>query len=112
MAGYVIRTREGLSAAQQERAAALGPSWVTGFDTPGDLGARAGLAIMECHDVTEPFRHTCVALRDARLALEGELRQEEGDTAYEDELAEKEDMLRGIDENLLIRSLIVAVSAR
>ena len=58
-------------------------------------------------DVTAAFRQTCVAFLDARRALETELRAEEGDAFFEEELAKKETMLPGIDEGLLKRALIV-----
>jgi hypothetical protein len=39
--------------------------------------------------------------------LESQLRTELGDEDFEDELDQKESMLTGIDEGLLLRSLII-----
>lgn len=109
MVGYVIMTRGGLTADQEGRAAALGPSCVTGFDSPAELAGTAGMTVIHQQDVTERFRDTCAALLEARRELEAELRHEEGDVTYDDELARKRDMLRGIDDSLLVRSLITAI---
>jgi len=40
--------------------------------------------------------------------LEPQLRRELGDEDFEDELDQKESMLTGIDEGLLLRSLIIS----
>ena len=55
------------------------------------------------------FRATCEAIIRARTELEDALRVEEGHEVHEEEQQEKRSMLEGIDEGLLLRSLIVAV---
>ena len=88
IAGYVIHPPAGLTPAQKRRAAELGPSDVTAPASPAALTESAGLTIVVVEDVTDAFRATAAALRVARRALEEEL--------------------RGIDEGVLCRSLIMA----
>lgn len=108
MAGYVIHTPGELSEAQLQRAADLGPTDVTADGSPANLTEQGGLSVVAQDDVTDGFRATCEALRHARRRLEDELRADEGNDFYDEELARKDAMLRGIDEGLLRRSLIVA----
>ena len=108
IAGYVIHTPAGLTPAQERRAAELGPSDVTAPASPEALTQSAGLTIVVTEDVTDAFRATCAALRAARRDLEGELRGDEGDDFYEAERRKKDEMLLGIGEGVLCRSLIVA----
>ena len=77
-----------------------------------NLARQIGFTIVAYEDVTAAFRDTCVAFLDARRALETELRAEEGDAFYEEELAKKETMLTGIDEGLLKRALIVTIKGQ
>lgn len=109
MVGYLIHARDGLTESERNRAAVLGPSCVMGLEASTKLAEVGGLTVIDQQDVTARFHDTCAALLLARREMEGELRHEEGDTAYDYELASKRDMLRGIDDGLLIRSLITAV---
>lgn len=111
IAGYVIHTPGGLSAEDRRRASALGPSQVVAPGLPHELARSAGLEVIAQEDVTAQFRMTCEAFLRARRGLEESLREEEGDEAYEDELCKKLSMLQGIDEGLLLRSLVVASNA-
>ena len=108
IAGYVIHPPAGLTPAQEQRAAELGPSDVTAPASPAALTESAGLTIVVTEDVTAAFRATSAALRAARRDLEAELRGDEGDDFYEEALRTQDAMLCGIDERLLCRSLIVA----
>ena len=67
------------------------------------------MTVIDQQDVTPRFRETCAALLAARRELEGELRREEGDATYDDELSRKQNMLHGIDDGLLVRSLITTI---
>ena len=111
MAGYVIHTPTVLAGAQAARAADLGPSHVNGPAAPDDLARAVGFHVLDIDNVTPNFRETCAALLAARDALESELRSEEGDAVYEEERAKKAKMLFGIDEGLLLRSVIVTEKA-
>ena len=108
IAGYVIHIPVGVTAAQERRAAALGPSDVPAPASPEALTRAAGLTIVVIQDVTDAFRVTCAALAAARRDLEDELRADEGDDFYEEERRKKNAMLKGIDEGILRRSLVVA----
>ena len=108
IAGYVIHTPTGLTEAQANRAADLGPSEVTASTSPEVLTQAAGLTVVVKEDVTDVFRATCAALVAARRDLEDELRAEEGEDFYEEERRKKNAMLQGIDEGILCRSLVVA----
>lgn len=107
MAGYVIHTPAGISAAQAARAGELGPTYVSASDMPGALARRAGFVVHASQDVTPAFRATCSALLRARHELELELRTEEGDAYFEQARTAKANMLAGIDRGLLLRSLVI-----
>lgn len=107
MAGYVIHTPAGLSDTAERRAAELGPPDVTAPGSPAELARAAGFSVMLEEDVTAQFRSTCEAVLRARSRYETALRQEEGAEGFAEEQRKKQDMLQGIDEGLLLRSLIV-----
>ncbi len=109
LAGYVIHTPDGLTPAQQLRAADLGPSDVSAPAGPEELTRRAGFVIRRAEDVTTDFRATCLALLRAREEHAEQLRVEEGEEVFEEEWGRKARMLEGIDAGLLRRSLVVAV---
>lgn len=109
IAGYVIHTPTGLSAADEIRAAELGPSDVASPAPIEELTYSAGLAMIAHKDVTDVFRATCKAILEAREKLEEILRAEEGDEVYEEEQGKKHSMLTGISEGLLRRLLIIAI---
>ena len=109
IAGYVIHTPDGLSRGDKRRASELGPSDVVAAAPLEDLARSAGLSVMLQEDVTAGFRATCEAMTRARTELEDALRVEEGHEVYEEEQQKKRSILKGIDEGLLLRSLIVAV---
>ncbi len=111
IAGYVIHTPQGLRREDECRAAELGPSAVAAPALPEDLATSVGFSVIRREDVTAHFRMTCEAIVRARTELEDALRAEEGDEGYEEEQQDKRGMLQGIDEGLLLRSLIVAVKS-
>lgn len=109
IAGYVIHTPPGLDESAERRAAELGPTEVTASGSPEELTTAAGFSVLLSEDVTGAFLETGEAIVRARERLADELREVEGDEAFEEEQAEKCDYLRGIREGLLRRSLVVAV---
>ena len=111
IAGYVIHTSGSLTPAQVIRASELGPTQVTAPSPPAELMREAGFGVLAVSDVTENFRATCTALLQARQRMAQELRAEEGDESFEDELQAKKSMLEGIDERLLQRSLVVGLTS-
>ena len=109
IAGYTIHTPNGLSRGDKRRASELGPSDVVAAAPLEDLARSVGLSVVLQEDVTAGFRATDEAMIRARTELEDALRVEEGHEVYEEEQQKKRSMLKGIDEDLLLRSLIVAV---
>lgn len=107
LVGLSIHTPKSLTSAQEERATELGPSLVSGCGSPQELIGAAGFSQLQVTDVTGRFRQTCSAWLTAMRELESQLRRELGDEDFEDELDQKESMLKGIDEGLLLRSLII-----
>ena len=107
MAGYVIHTPavEGTEAAA--RAAELGPTYVAGPASPTELARLVGFEIVADRDLTAEFRTTAAAFLQARSELEAELRAAVGDAAFEDERSADEKILIGIDEGLLLRSMVL-----
>jgi hypothetical protein len=107
MAGYTIHTPADLSLSEEIKAAELGPSDVASSKLPEELARSAGMSIAAKEDITELFRSTCQAILFAREKYEDMLRSEEGDEIYEEEQKKKQNMLNGIEQGLLLRSLLV-----
>jgi SAM-dependent methyltransferase len=108
LVGYLIHTPAGLTSRRYERAAELGPAEVVTDEPLLHLVEAAGLRLLAQVDVTSVFRQTCEAISEARRAHEAELRDEEGDELFEEGQERKAAMSAGIDEGLLLRSLLVA----
>jgi len=106
MAFLTIHSPPGLSPESAERAADLGPSFVRGMESPEHLLREAGFDRVSVTDVTTRFRTTCLAWGAAFDKLDAPLRAELGDEDYEGEVDRKDAMLAGIDEGLLVRSLV------
>ena len=106
LVGYSIHLATPLTVGQSLRASVLGPSFVSGLEDPIGLAKEVGFVDITVKDVTPHFRRTCLAWIQAMVSMEGELKKglDQGD--YEDELQSKSDMLLGIEEGLLKRSLI------
>ena len=111
MAGYVIHTPVVLSEGDMAKADELGPSNSSATKSPADLARSAALSEIQQEDVTAHFRVTCEAILRARIELEETLRVEEGWEVFEEEQQKTRNMLLGIDQGLLLRSLIVAEKA-
>ena len=109
MAGYVIHTRAGLSAAAMERVDELVPMEVLADAPPADLAVSAGFSVVACDDVTDQFHTTSAAIVRARQEHEAALRTVDGDEVYEDDQRRKISVLAGIEESLIERSLIAVV---
>ena len=107
MAGYVIHLPDGLSSADEARVDELVGMEVKADGPPAELAERAGFSVLACEDATEQFRTTCRAIVRAREEHEQELRAVDGDEAYEEDQARKANVLTGIEDGLLERSLIV-----
>ncbi len=62
-------------------------------------------------DVTDAFHESLEAFRAAMDELEDDLRREEGDAVFEEWQERRTNMVQGVSEGLLRRSLLVAVKA-
>ena len=109
IAGYVIHTPGGLSAAAERRASELGPADVIGAAWPGNLAREAGFSNVVRKDVTQRFTATVEAMLQAARRWEAELRAEQGDEEYTAGCERGKTMLIGIREGLLRRSLVTAI---
>jgi len=107
LVGYSIHLANPLTAEQSSRASDLGPSFVSGLEDPIGLAKEIGFVDITVKDVTPHFRRTCLTWIQAMMSMEGELRKSLDQGDYEDELQSKSDMLLGIEEGLLKRSLII-----
>ena len=105
---FVIHTSPGLSTADEEEAAELGPAEVRSEPPLDQLVLKAAFEPLSVLDVTAAFAEMCRSIKDARKAAEADLRAEEGDEAYELEQDKKERMLRGIADGLLRRTFVMA----
>ena len=109
LAGFVIHTPAGLSAAAQRRASKLGPDAVVAAASPEDLTWEAGFLNVVRTDVTHQFRATVEAMLRAARRWEAELRAEQGEEEYVAGCERGKAMLIGIREGLLLRSLVTAI---
>ena len=72
MAGYIVHTPAGLSAAAEQRVEELVPMDALADGSPVELAERAGFSVVTCDDVTDQFRTTCDAILRARERHEAE----------------------------------------
>lgn len=108
IAGYTIHTRARLTPLELERAVDLGPSEVLADGSPAEQCEENGFRVISVEDVTREFRTTCETILREWSSLEAELRVEEGDDVFEEEMRKKTNMVAGVDKGLLARSLVVA----
>ena len=109
LAGFVIHTPAGLSAAAERRASELGPDAVVAAALPEDLTLEAGFLNVVRTDVTHQFKATVEAMLRAARRWEAELRSEQGEEEYVAGCERGKAMLIGIREGLLLRSLVTAI---
>ena len=107
----MIHTAAGLTEEERERVMTLARPEFAGGAPPADLMRRAGFSVVHYEDITTEFRATCASILQARGALEADLRADEGDEAYEQELDKKRRMLEAIDAGLLVRSAVVGIKS-
>ncbi len=109
LAGFVIHTPAGLSAAAERRASELGPGAVVAAALPEDLAREAGFLKVVRTYVTQQFRATVEAMLRAARRWEAQLRAEQGEEEYVAGCERGKAMLTGIREGLLLRSLVTAI---
>ncbi len=108
IAGYTIHTRPRLTPSELERAVELGPSEVLADGSPAEQCEETGFRVVSVEDVTTEFRTTCETILREWSSLEAELRAEDGDEVFEEEMRKKSNMVAGVDKGLLARSLVVS----
>lgn len=108
LAVLAIETGAGLSTHQELRAADLGPSQVRADAPLVELARMVGFTTRVVEDVTSAFRVTVTSMSSVLYAHEEKLRDLDGDEAFEEQLAQKAQMLEGIDAGLLVRTLVIA----
>ena len=109
IAEYTIHTPNGLDRDAVGRASELGPIEVVADRSPADLLRAADFTVIVDEDATDGFEGILEATRAAMDELEDDLRREEGDTVFEEWQERRTNMLQGVSEGLLRRSLLVAV---
>lgn len=93
---------------RQAQAIEIGPSHLGPGDSLARFAEEAGFSLLEVRDVTPDFRRVAevasLALADHRDAL----MSAEGEETWEEEVDRKSRMARGVDEGLLVRTLVLA----
>ena len=112
LAAVAIECPPGLSAADAELAAVLGPADVHADGALVEMAATVGLEPLHVVDWTHGLRavaeRTITGLEGASEAI----RLAEGDAVYEEELSKKARMVEGIDRGVLVRTLVIARRGR
>ena len=110
MAFFTIFIRPGLSRRDHRRAVRLGPRAAASNRPPFELVAAAGFVEVDEIDFTGEFLET--ARRWLRFSREFEpgLRAALGNDVFDEQIADRTDMVAAIESELLRRSLFVAVA--
>ena len=86
----------------------MGPRAVGSDREPWDLLSTAGFTDVEVIDLTKAFRETARGWYEHTSEFERELRVAAGDAAFDQQQADRKEMLTAIEEGLLSRSLLFA----
>ena len=108
VASVAIEPAPDLDSAALDRARALGPSSMTTDASLLRSTERAGLVPVSVVDWTAELGDLLRATLEELARREGALRAEEGDEVFEHEREKKRSLLQGVDESLLVRTLVVA----
>lgn len=107
---FTIFVAPGLSKRDHRRAVRLGPRAVASNRAQSELVAAAGFVEVDEIDFTDEFLDTARRWLRFSLELEPALRASLGDDAFEEQIADRTDMVTAIEQGLLMRSLLVAAS--
>jgi hypothetical protein len=110
MAFFTIFVPPGLSRRDHRRAVGLGPRAVASNRAPFELVAAAGFIEVDEIDVTEEFLETVRRWLLFSREFEPGLRAAVGDDAFDEQMADRTDMVEAIESGLLKRALLVAVT--
>ena len=108
LVAITIEPAGALSAEACERAVEIGPSHIEQDDSLADFAEAAGFRLLSVEDVTLEFRRVAEQASLALRANREGLTAEEDEQAYTEELDRKTRMARGVDEGLLVRTLVFA----
>jgi hypothetical protein len=108
LAFYTIHATPGLPERDRRRAARAGPRAAGLRRSHRSLLKSAGFVSVEEIDVTAEYRVTTSDWVEQKQRFAHELRETEGDEAFEKRMAERKEALAAIEEGLLQRSFLVA----
>jgi hypothetical protein len=108
MAFFTIFVSPRLSRREHRRAVRLGPRAVASNRPQSELVAAAGFREVEEIDFTEEFLETVRQWLQFSRDIEPVLRASLGDDTFDEQIADRTDMMTAIEEDLLRRSLVVA----
>ncbi len=107
---FTIFVAPGLSKRDHRRAVRLGPRAVASNRGQAELLAAAGFVDVEEVDVTGEFLETARRWLRFSAELEPALRAALGDEVVDEQVADRTDMVKAIEEGLLKRSLLVGAA--
>ena len=93
--------------ADVEQATGFGPSMVASSSPLPELMESAGFSEVSVTDVTDAFEAACDAILSFRAGAETDLRAEEGDELFDDQVGKKTRMREGVRLGLLERSMVI-----
>jgi hypothetical protein len=108
LVAIAIEPASDLSAEERERAVEIGPSHVAHDDSLVRFAEAVGFRLLSVEDVTLDFRRVAEEASVALRANREGLTAEEDEQAYNEELDRKTRMKQGVDEGLLVRTLVFA----
>jgi len=104
---FTIFTAPGLSNRDHRRAVRLGPRAVGSGREQAELLEAAGFVPIVVTDVTRDFLETARRWFTRAWELEAELRSTLGDALFDEQQADRKEMITAVEEGLLRRALFV-----
>jgi hypothetical protein len=104
---FTIFTAPGLSKRDHRRAVRLGPRAVGSSKEQAELLEAAGFIRIVVIDVTQDFLETARRWITHASELEDELRSTLGDALFDEQQADRKEMITAVEDGLLRRALLV-----
>jgi hypothetical protein len=108
---FTIFAAPGLSNQDHRRAVRLGPRAVRSSKEQAELLEAAGFARIVVIDATQDFLETARRWLTHASELEGELRSVLGDVLFDEQQADRRDLIGAVEEGLLCRALFMGTKA-
>jgi hypothetical protein len=108
---FTIFAAPGLSKQDHRRAVRLGPRAVRSNKGQAELLEAAGFVRIVVTDVTQDFLETARRWLTHPSELEGELRSVLGDVLFDEQQADRRDLIGAVEEGLLCRALFMGTKA-